>query len=124
MPYTVHFMYRHYYGIQLFTAKPTSANLKLIKWRNSQGEVKRFRLITSIMNKWRDVGDMVVHSQQLDVWSKKMDDKDCCRAMLLYWLVNPPSKYPVTWEGLYELLEDCELSEIARELKMAVDNAI
>ena len=67
---------------------------------------------------------MVVPPQQLEVWSKRMNDKDCCRAMLLYWLVNPPRNYPVSWEGLYELLDDCELGEMARSLKLAVDNAI
>ena len=76
------------------------------------------------MHRWQDIGDLVVPWPQMEVWSKRMDDKDCCRAMLLYWLVNPPSKYPVTWESLYELLDDCELSEIACKLKMAVDNAI
>ena len=28
----------------------------------------------------------------------------------------PPRNYTVTWDGLYEFLDDCQLGEVAREL--------
>ena len=75
------------------------------------------------MHKWRDLGDMIVPWQQLEVWAKEKDAKECCAAVISYWLDHPPHQYPATWEGLYELLCDCELSQVATELKKVVNNA-
>ena len=107
-----------------FIAKPTSTNLTMIRWKDKRGEVKRFRLKQSIMHRWRDVGDLVAPWQQLEVWATEKDTKGCCTAVLSYWLEHPPRHYPATWEGLYELLDDCEFGQVAAELKQAVDNAI
>ena len=108
-----------------FPAKPTSTNLTLIKWRDERGEVKKFRLKQSIMHRWRDIGDLVVPRQQLEVWaSDNWDAKARCANILSYWLDHPSRHYPATWEGLYELLDDSELGQVATELKQAVDNAI
>ena len=76
------------------------------------------------MHRWRDVGDLVVPRQQLDVWANEKDAKARCTAVLSHWLDHPPRHYPATWEGLYELLDDSELGQVATELKQAVDNAI
>ena len=95
----------------------------MISWRNERGEVKKFRLKQSIMHKWRDISDLVVPWQQLEVWAKRKDDKECCSAVLSYWLEHPSHNYPATWEGLYELLKDSELGQVAIELRQAVDNA-
>ena len=86
--------------------------------------MKKFRLKQSIMHKWRDIGNLVLPRQQLEVWAKRKDDKDCCEAVLFHWLDHSPRRYPATWEGLYELLDDSELGQVAIELRQAVDNAI
>jgi hypothetical protein len=96
----------------------------VIRWRNERGEVKKFRLKSSIMHRWRDIGNLVVPRQLLDMWAKKWEDEDGCRAVICYWLDHPPRHYPATWEGLYELLDDSELGQVATDLKQAVDNAI
>ena len=96
----------------------------MIGWKNERGEVKKFRLKQSIMHKWRDIGDLIVPWQQLEVWAKEKDAKECCSAVLSYWLEHSLHNYPATWEGLYELLKDSELGQVAIELKQAVDNAI
>ena len=119
-------MYRPYLHI-LFThiAKPNSANMTLIIWRDERGEEKQFRLKQSIMHRWRDVGDLVVPRQLLDVWANdNRDAKARCTAVLSYWLDHPPRHYPATWEGLYKLLDHSELGQVATELKQAVDNAV
>ena len=85
--------------------------------------MKKFRLKSSIMHKWRDVGNLVVPRQQLEVWAREKDSKECCEAVLSLWLDHPPRHYPATWEGLYEL-DDSELGQVATEFKQAVDNAI
>jgi hypothetical protein len=96
----------------------------LITWRNERGEETKFRLKQSIMHRWRDVGDLVVPRQLLEVWANEKDAKTRCTAVLSHWLDHPPRRYPATWEGLYELLDDSELGQVAVELKQAVDNAI
>ena len=105
------------------TAKPNSLNLSVIPWRNKQGEIKKFRLKASLFHKWWTIGKLVVPEPQLVLWSKIKDDYECCEAVLSYWLDHPPPDYPATWEGLYELLDDSKLGQVATELKQAVDNA-
>ena len=106
------------------TAKPNYTHLTLIRWKNEKGEVKKFRLRNAIVHRWRDIGNLVVPRQLLVVWAREKDAKDCCEAVLSYWLDHPPRHYPATWEGLYELLDDSELGQVAADLKHAVDNAI
>ena len=77
------------------------------------------------MHKWKAIGDLVIPKEQLSEWAVNgMQQEECCEAMLSYWLNNAPSNNPVTWEGLYELLEMTNLGEVAGELKKAVNNAI
>jgi hypothetical protein len=96
----------------------------MITWRDESGEEKKFRLKQSIMHRWRDIGDLVVPRQLLAVWANEKDAKTRCTDVLSYWMDHPPRNYPATWEGLYELLNDSELSQVAINLKQAVDNAI
>ena len=97
--------------------------MTIIRWKDESGEIRKFKLKQSIVHKWRDLGDLIVPWQQLEVWAKEKDAKECCTAVLSYWLEHPPHNYPATWEGLYELLDDCELSQVAAELKKAVHGA-
>ena len=86
--------------------------------------MKTFKLKILIVHKWRDIGGLVeVPWQQLDAWAKEKDARECCEVVLSHWLDHPPHNYPTTWEGLYELLEDSELSQAAADLKQAVENA-
>lgn len=87
--------------------------------------MKTFKLKASIVHKWREIGNFVnVPMEKLEVWAKEKDAEACCDAILLHWLNNSSSNYPVTWEGLYELLRDCDLCQVADDLKEAVDNTI
>ena len=106
-------------------AKPTLSNLKKIEWKNKNGEVETLCLRDKIAHKWRAIGDLVVPREQLNEWAANgMQEEETCEAMLCYWLDHPPPKHPVTWEGLYELLEMSDLGQVASELKHAVNNAI
>ena len=111
--------------IQHPPAKPTLSNLAKIEWKNEKGEVKKFCLKEKIVHKWKTVGDLVIPKEQLNEWAVNgMQQEECCEAMLLYWLDNPPPNHPVTWDGLYELLEMSSLGQVASELKDAVNNAL
>ena len=77
------------------------------------------------MHKWRELGNYVdVPWQHLDDWAEQMDEKACCEAVLSHWLEHPPPYYPATWDGLYQLLKDSELAQVATSLKKAVKNAV
>lgn len=97
----------------------------VIKWKKANGETKKFRLKSQIFHKWEEIGNLLaIPSTQLKRWSKDKNPRECCDAVLQYWLDNPPDDYPFTWEGLYELLDDCELdTNIIEELKDAVEKS-
>lgn len=63
---------------------------------------------------------------QLKAWDSenRRDAATCWKEVMAYWL-NGGGKddYPATWEDLYILLDDAELTEIARKLKDAVTSA-
>ena len=49
----------------------------------------------------------------------------CIRRITKHWLDGGgASEYPVTWDGLYSLLEDAECAEIAKQLRKAVSLAV
>lgn len=42
----------------------------------------------------------------------------CWMKVMQFWLMEGEATgYPVTWEGLYDMLEDVQYSEVAKELK-------
>ena len=79
-----------------------------------------------IQNKWRDIGELLhlLPAQLIGISTEHRDKPiECCRAVLSRWLDNPPPNYPVTWDGLIELLEDCQLTQVATELKTVLSTA-
>ena len=103
-----------------------ACHLKLIKWTEEGGKTKRFYLMEKIESKWRDIGQLVGLSlSQLESIAAEHRDKptECCRAVLGRWLENPPEEYPNTWDGFLELLEDCQLTRVAEELKVILSKA-
>ena len=100
------------------------ASLMVLKWRDAHGTIQKFRLKPQIYHLWRDIGNFVQVSWQTLEVLKEKDASYCCEVVLQHWLSSPPSGYPATWEGLYELLEDCELGKIVDKLKVAVENAV
>ena len=103
------------------SARPNLANLTQITWTNKKGKLETFRLQQSICDKWREIGDLVgVPPSLIAVWTNK-DALERIRNVLRYWLTNAGSTYPVSWEGLYQLLEDAQLSEFIARLKEAIE---
>ena len=107
---------------QPFPDKVWAGHLKLIKWTEG-GKTKRFYLIDKIAHKWHDIGQLAglsLHQLQSIATEHRDNPINCCSAVLGKWLENPPKEYPNTWNGLIELLEDCFLSQVAKELKNAL----
>lgn len=106
------------------TRPPTMKTLTLLKWQN-EGKIEKFQTKKQIFLKWRDIGILLeIPWQVLEDWQRtKQSSEVCCDAVINHWLNNPTEEYPATWEGLYDLLEDCELDVVASNLKKAVANA-
>ena len=73
-----------------------------------------------ISSKWREIGELIGLSVPIltGIGTEHRDNSlKCCRAVLDYWLENPPTEYPITWRGLIELLKDCKLGQVVSELQ-------
>ena len=46
--------------------------------------------------------------------------EDCSYAVMRQWIDNGSEGYPLTWDGLIELLEDAECSGVAGEVRDAL----
>ena len=101
-------------------------NLTLIRWRDEQGLTQRLYLLENISYKWRTIGELLgLPFSKLESLAMEHRDKPehCCRSVLGNWLDNPHPRYPTTWQGLIELLEDSQLSQIVHRLRVALDKA-
>lgn len=103
----------------------SNGSLHLIRWKDRNGNKKTFRLVDRVSARWNTFGLLLGISQnQLRAWEEQYrgNANMCWTKVMEYWL-NGVGKdsYPPTWEGLYMLLEDAEYSQIAEELKRAVD---
>ena len=99
-------------------------HLTLIKWNDASGTTQRFYLMDRISAKWREIGKLLdLSAAQLQgiAMEHQGNQEDCCSAVLSKWMENPPREYPVSWEGLMELLEDSRLSQVVKELKTALE---
>ena len=97
--------------------------LTLLKWRDDNGHKQTLRLTQSVSPEWRKLGALIgLSGSQLQALSMKHRDdiQQCCQDVFIHWLENPPPDYPVTWEGLYELLEDLEFTQLAKTLIEAI----
>ena len=79
-----------------------------------------------IAYEWRTLGEHLgfEYSKLESTAAHHRDNpKECCRAVLGQWLDNPPPDYPITWQGLLELLEDGQLGQVVTELRNVLDKA-
>ena len=54
-------------------------------------------------------------------WEQGSQD-EICHTVLQHWLDSGTGRYPTTWSGLIEVLEDVQLGEVAKQLKRALLN--
>ena len=100
-----------------------SAHFIVIKWKDDQGEMHKFRLMDKMKDKWEEIADLL-HIPKDELSAKYgQDTAKCCRAVLDKWMKAPPPDYPATWDGLMELLDDVELGGVLPELKTVLGKA-
>ena len=96
--------------------------IQLVKYTGSDGQVKQFRLLERIQEKWKDIGTLMeIENATLNKFaqSHRGNLKEQCRDVLQTWLERGSisEKYPVTWSGLLEVLEDVQLTVISCEFE-------
>ena len=97
-------------------------NLTLMKWTDPQGKQHKLRIVQSICPKWRDIGNMLDISDSVlesTLSHYRGNFEECCYAVLRRWMDNGSPDYPLTWEGLLELLDDADCAQVAEELRGA-----
>ncbi len=84
----------------------------------------RIQIISELSPKWSDISDLLGFStariQQIRQDNNGVQDR--CKEVMRLWLDSEEGtyRYPTTWEGLIELLEDIELSILASDIRKVV----
>ena len=99
--------------------------LTLLKWRGQDGREHTFRLVDKVCDKWMEFGLRVkIEHSKLKSWGTQfhLNASRCWCEVMEHWS-NTGGRgcdYPVTWDGLYSMLDDLEYCQVARDLKTAV----
>lgn len=89
----------------------------------------KFRLVDKVGSKWEDFGlIMNLEHDQLTQWKEKFhcDSAKCWCAVMEHWISSggQESDYPVTWEGLQEMLVDVQYDTVAKDLAKALSSSV
>ena len=105
---------------------PTLAELALLKWKDEKGNVCRFKLMNLVSNVWWKTGILLglnpAELQNIEQQSSKNEQR--LALVLTQWIDNDghPPQYPLSWDGVYELLCDLDKNSAAEELRRAMDS--
>ena len=102
--------------------------MDLIKWEDKDGVVKQLRIYTKIAHKWKQIATRLgFELGEIDSIRRNypFDDHDRVMAVLSQWFDNAKnlpnaSRYPRSWLGLINLVEDAEIGEVTEELRTAL----
>ena len=110
--------------------KLTTSHLQLIRYGTASNK-QNLRLLQRLAPEWRRVGQILglpsAVIQSIENLGSGRSPEDCVFQVFVRWLENAPqlpsySQYPLTWRGLYNLLQDSEHGEAASELKVALSS--
>ena len=93
--------------------------LSLLNQTRSDGQVQRLCIITELCPKWKEMrylmGVSACHLEAIKK-NRRGEVMECCR--FCDWLEQEGGgNYPVTWQGLCELLEVLEFSALAKQVQ-------
>ena len=101
----------------------TLRTITLYKWTDENGQPKSLRILDEISSRWTEAGDLLglnpARLKGIEEYQLR-DARSCCREILKDWIQDNQGYYPVSWEGLMCLLEDMELTAVAKELENAL----
>ena len=101
--------------------EPLDILLSLIKYTDSQGQNKEFRLVTKIQNRCKEVGThLKIDKPTLKGFEcSHKYPVDICKEILETWLERGGDH--VTWAGLLQALDDAQLGRAAQKLTEALN---
>ena len=100
--------------------------LHLIKWKDVNGDMQDLKLYEVLATVWINVSDLI----GLDMYTRlgieqrhPMNQIMCVQLVIEGWLKNMSkfTTYSCTWNGIYKLLYDLDLSTTAASLKEALE---
>ena len=86
-------------------------------------EGKQIKIIETVAPQWLVLGDLLEsdgrgNKLELIRITHPSDPLACCRDMFQHWLAGHGVR-PCSWRKLIELLEDCDLAELAKQVYSA-----
>ena len=96
-------------NLSLAAEGPSLASLRLIKWKDEKGETQRYSLLKAVSSEWQSLVDLLLLStdQLKNIKQRSDDNVERCREVFADWIEREGCPhYPLTWEGLFELLID------------------
>ena len=112
-------------ALKWLNKEPEMKLLRLIKYKDSDGNFEAFRLITTIQKNCIDLGTQLgIETATLRGIDDKLSQEKMCEEILYLWIMRGDRDYKVTWAGLLEALEDLQLKGVAKHLKTALIMAL
>lgn len=103
--------------------------LDLLKWEDENGTTRELKLYTKIAHKWNKIATRLGFEpgRIISIQGNYFTDDDRVIAVFGVWFENAlglsnTDKYPKSWQGLINLLNDSELSEVAIDLQRALSS--
>lgn len=101
---------------------PTISALRSITYTDDQGKIKEFKLTESISDSWQVAAKCL--SLKPDKYRVENNDVESCENVLSKWIKrNGHKDYPLTWQGLHDLLSDMGRRKAADKLFKALKNS-
>ena len=116
-----------------FTSLPDVEHhfVDLIKWEDENGVQRELKIYSKIAHKWRQIATRLgFEPGEIESVEENHHRNDSrITAVLRRWFENArslsnASRYPKSWQGLINLLEDAELGEVSGELKKALSSSL
>ena len=129
---TCNFDTRAYTSLSDFTSFPGIEHhiVDLLKWEDENGVKRELRVYSKIAHRWRQIatrlGFGLGEIESVEENHHRNDSR--ITAVLSRWFENArslsnASRYPKSWQGLINLLEDAELGEVAEEMKKVLSSS-
>ena len=101
----------------------------LLKWEDENGGIRELKIYSKIAHKWRKIAARLGFETGEIESIEENHHRNHSRVtnVLSQWFDNArnlpnASRYPKSWPGLINLLEDAELGEVAEELRIALSS--
>lgn len=97
------------------------SNLRLLKMTDRGGRHHEVRILEGVMNQWLEIGDLLeINDPTLSSFGEKTlrNPMECCRNVFQEWIKKGGTeKYPCTWNGVVQLLQDIQCNSLAMDMK-------